>query len=78
MIKKQKGEVLTDIRPHTTLLDCKVDENGLWMWVGLAAGSTLNISPFLLLKAFEEDTRPADSVKILRTAILDSHRKPFV
>ncbi len=76
--KSKKGEVLTDIRPHTTLLDCKVDDNGLWMSVGLAAGSTLNISPRLLLEAFEKDTRPADSVKILRTAILDAERKPFV
>ncbi|HHY52420.1 MAG TPA: hypothetical protein GX499_04145, partial [Clostridiales bacterium] len=68
---------LTDIRPHAALLDCKTDENGLWMWVRLAAGSTLNISPQLLLEAFQKNTRPADSVKILRTAILDAERKPF-
>ncbi len=75
--KTKKGETLTDIRPHAALLDCKTDENGLWMWVRLAAGSTLNISPQLLLEAFQKNTRPADSVKILRTAILDAERKPF-
>lgn len=73
----KKGPKLVDIRPHSTLLESGRWEGGICFSLRLAAGSTLNISPSLVLEAFEEETRTADRVEILRTRILDGEWQEF-
>ena len=75
--KSKKGEQLIDILPHAQLLGVEIIEGRLVVVLRLAAGTSLNISPRLVLKAFCTNAVPPESVSILRTRVLDSHLENF-
>jgi len=67
--KTKKGEKMMDIRPHIELLGLEKGENPSCL-LRLAAGSSLNVAPKLVLDALALEL-PLGSVKTLRTAVLD-------
>ena len=75
--KTKKGEQTLDIRPHAELLEISAVENGFYCDLRLAAGTSVNVSPRLVIEAFGEAARPPQGVKILRTRVLDAEAKDF-
>ena len=73
--KTKKGEQTLDIRPHMVLLGLEEGER-LTCELRLAAGTSFNVAPKLLLEALALDLPPG-SVKILRTAVLDDKLADF-
>jgi len=75
--KTKKGEQMVDIRPHLSLLDISAGERGFSCDLRLSAGTAANVSPRLVLEAFGQIARPPESVKILRTGVLDDKLEDF-
>ena len=73
--KTKKGEQTLDIRPHMQLLGLEAGES-LSCHLRLAAGTTLNVAPKLVLEALALEPPPS-GVKVLRTAVLDAKLAPF-
>ena len=74
--KTKKGEQTLDIRPHMALTQLEEGES-LSCRLRLAAGTSLNVAPRLVLEALALELPPG-SVKILRTAVLDGSLAEFV
>ena len=74
--KTKKGEQTMDIRPHMALLGLGEGES-LSCLLRLAAGTSLNVAPRLVLEALAFELPPG-SVKVLRTAVLDESLAEFV
>ena len=73
--KTKKGEQTLDIRPHMALLGLEAGQS-LSCRLRLAAGTSLNVAPRLVLEALALELPPG-SVKILRTAVLDVNLAQF-
>lgn len=68
--RTKKVEKTIDIKPLTGVLNAQVQDGELVLWLRSAAGISLNISPLLLLGAFDEWTgvKPT-GVRIVREVI---------
>ena len=73
--KTKKGEQEVDIRPHMVLLEVEEGDT-LSCRLRLAAGTSLNVAPRLVLEALALELPPG-SVKVLRTAVLDEKLAQF-
>jgi len=73
--KTKKGEQEMDIRPHMELLSLEEGES-LSCGLRLAAGTSLNVAPRLVLEALGLELPPG-SVKVLRTGVLDEKFAQF-
>jgi len=73
--KTKKGQQTLDIRPHMELLGLEEGES-LTCGLRLAAGTSLNVAPRLVLEALSLDLPPG-SVKVLRTAVLEGSLTGF-
>jgi len=75
--KTKKGEQTVDIRPHVSLMELSAAEKGFFCTLRLAAGTAVNVSPRLVLEAFGAVAHLPESVKILRTRVLDELFEDF-
>ena len=75
--KTKKGEQQMDIRPHLSLTELSKSEIGLVCDLRLAAGTSLNVSPRLVLEALSGVGVSPQSVKTLRTRVLDELLNDF-
>ncbi|MBP0963069.1 MAG: hypothetical protein J6Q99_02105, partial [Oscillospiraceae bacterium] len=67
-----------DIAPLLQLLELTCDDQGVYTTLRLAAGSTLNINPNLVLQAFWQNSGlQAPVVHILRLRVLDKDFQDF-
>ena len=73
--KTKKGEQDIDIRPHMALLKLEEGES-LDCRLRLAAGTSLNVTPKLVLDALALELTPGN-VRTLRTAVLDEKLQYF-
>lgn len=76
--RSKRGINTVDIKPHIELLSTDVKADGFVLTLRMAAGTTLNIAPTLLLKEYYKwcDLNP-DGVRVIRTAILTENLSPF-
>lgn len=76
--KTKKGERQVDIKPLALVLESSRQDGTMFIRLRCAAGSTLNINPTLLLKAFYiwSDVL-LDGVRIVRTNVLDESMRDF-
>ena len=73
--KTKKGEQEMDIRPHIALLGLEEGES-LCCALRLAAGTSLNVAPRLVVEALALELPPG-SVRTLRTGVLDGKLAEF-
>lgn len=76
--KSKKGFKTIDIKPMIKVLSADYDDKNLRLMLRLVSGTTQNINPSLVLKAFFEQFKlTGDEIKVLRTAILTESLEIF-
>ena len=76
--KTKKGEQTVNILPYAALLEVSEDKQGACCVLRLAAGTSVNVSPRLVLEALAASVgRPLEGRAILRTRVLDEQLKDF-